>query len=143
MPMNIIRFRLCPPLLRNCALALISAAALQSAASGQPIPDPRLPQIESAQIAQDPSNGQSTARLKDVSEGFEFQSQNHIGFMRECYGMNFPSDPWPKGCIISFSGPAIVAAYGAKGVVRVMCSPKRYPFDIGGTQVNLGAVQLQ
>jgi hypothetical protein len=105
-----------------------------------------LPEIESAQIAKAPSNGKSTARLKDVSEGFEYQSQNEndIRFSWQCFGMNFPSDPypWPKGCDITFSGPAIEAAYGAKGVVRVKCSPKCLPMDKLYRQVNLGVVQV-
>jgi hypothetical protein len=68
--------------------------------------------VESAQIAQDSSNGKSTARLKGIGEVFEFGGKNDISFDRYCYGMDYPAQSWPTDCTIDFSGPAIDAAYG-------------------------------
>jgi len=130
-----------PPLLGSCALALISAAALPSAA----LACINLGIIvESVKIAQDPfaANAVTTARLKLNGANKEFKfpgnaQDDNIGFSYQCQGMDYPAKPWPANCSVSFRGPSVNQSLGASDVA-IECEGDicRYT-DLMGQHLNL------
>ena len=109
MPMNTNRFRLCPPLLRNCALALISAAALPAAAWAQVVDTTPVPtKIVFAQVQGQPP---ITARLNKFGENYFTGTANNVMGGTNCKGVSYPNEAWPAGCQLTFRGRQINIQY--------------------------------